>query len=110
MRTIRILSESASVGKRLRDILYQDGFSDIALSDLRVSQLSCRNDILIIYAKTNITGLMQSLSDFGGSAILLLNPDSYAMHLDRARYIGIELLLMPVAPFMLLDAVRKVIS
>ena len=110
MNRIQILSESASVGMRLRDILYQDGFSDITLADLTALQDIPQNAVTIIYAKSNISALMQNLSDCGGSIILLLNPDCYAMQLDRARHMGITLLLMPVAPYMLLDAVRNAIS
>ena len=110
MNRIQILSESATVGMRLRDILYQDGFSDISLADLTALQDIRQNAVTIIYAKSNISALMQSLSDCGGSIILLLNPDCYAMQLDRARHMGITLLLMPVAPYMLLDAVRSAIS
>lgn len=110
MKTIRILSESAAIGTRLRDILYQDGYSDITLSDLSAVPEYRKDAVTIIYAKSNITAWMQSLSDCGCSAILLLNPDCYAMHLDRARHIGITLLLMPVAPYVLLDAVRNAIS
>ena len=110
MKTIRILSESAAVGTRLRDILYQEGYSDITLSDLSAVPEYRKDADTIIYAKSNITAWMQSLSDCGCSATLLLNPDCYAMHLDRARHIGITLLLMPVAPYVLLDAVRNAIS
>ncbi len=110
MKTIHIFSESAAVGMRLRDILYQDGFSDIAMSDLSALPETRSDAITIIYAKSNIPGLMQHLSGCGGSVILLLNPDCYAMQLDRARHIGITLLLMPVAPFVLLDAVQNAIS
>ena len=110
MNTIRILSESAAVGTRLRDILYQEGFADITLSDLSALREKRQNDILIIYAKSSVSGLIQSLSGSDCRIILLLNPDCYAMYLDRARYIGITPLLMPVAPFMLLDAVRNAIS
>ena len=53
---------------------------------------------------------MQSLANCGCKVLLLLNPDCYAMYLDRARHMGITLLLMPVAPYMLLDAVRNAIS
>lgn len=110
MNTIQILSESAAVGKRLRDILYQDGFSDITLSDLSAVPEYRRDAVTVIYAKSNISALMQNLSADSGKIILLLNPDCYAMHLDRARHIGVTLLLMPVAPYVLLDAVRNAIS
>ena len=109
MKTIHIVSESAAVGKRLRDILYQEGFSDITFSDLAALPEIPQNAVTVIYAKSNIPGLMQSLSECGGNIILLLNPDCYAMHIDRARHIGITLLLMPVVPYMLLDAVRNAI-
>ena len=107
---IQIFSDSGAVGMRMRDILYQDGFSDIRVSDLSAIPEHPQDYILIIYAKSNISGLMQTLSEAGGKVILLLNPDCYAMYLDRARHCGITLLLMPVAPFMLLDAVRSAIS
>ena len=110
MKTIQVLSESAAVGKRIRDILYQDGYSDITLSDLTGLSEIPQDSVAVIYAKSNISGLMQSLSEYGGSIILLLNPDCYAIHIDRARHIGITLLLMPVVPYMLLDAVRNAIS
>ena len=109
-KVIHILSESAAVGTRLRDILYQDGFSDIVLSDLSAMPQSLPDGFLIIYAKTRVSDLMQELASCGRTVILLVNPDCYAIFLDRARYLGITLLLMPVAPFVLLDAVRQVIS
>ena len=111
MKTIHIFSESAAVGKRLRDILYQDGFTEILLSDFSSARPDSReSEILIIYAKTRIPDVMQSLANCGCKVLLLLNPDCYAMYLDRARHMGITLLLMPVAPYMLLDAVRNAIS
>ena len=110
MKTIRIVSESAAVGKRLRDILYQDGYPEITLSDISAMPESRQDDILIIYAKTHISDLMQQTAACSGRVLLLLNPDCYAMFLERARYAGITPLLMPVAPFVLLDAVRRAIS
>lgn len=109
MKKIHILSESAAIGMRLKDILYQDGFPDITLSGLSALPEIRQNAVTIIYAKTNISGLMQSLSGCCSSIILLLNPDCYAMQLERARHIGITLLLMPVAPYVLLDTVRKTV-
>ena len=110
MKAIHILSESAAVGARLRDIFYQDGFADVTLSGLGAYRECRQDEILVVYAKTNISGLMQRLSGAGGRVILLLNPDCYAMYLDRARHCGFKLLLMPAAPFVLLDAVREAIS
>ena len=110
MKTIHILSESAAVGTRLRDILYQDGFAEIQLSDLSAKPDQSENEILIIYAKSRISDVMANLADSGCKVLLLLNPDCYAMHLDRARHLGITLLLMPVTPYILLDAVREAIS
>ncbi|MBP0971066.1 MAG: hypothetical protein J5753_03395 [Oscillospiraceae bacterium] len=109
MKPIQILSESAAVGTRLKDILYQDGFADIRLSDLSAIPDMLPDAVLIVYAKSNISGLMHQLSPRGGSIILLLNPDCYALYLDRARHCGITLLLMPVAPFTLLEAVEKAV-
>ncbi|MCQ2408456.1 MAG: hypothetical protein MJ065_08030 [Oscillospiraceae bacterium] len=105
MKTIRILSESAALGKRLRDILYQAGYTDIVISDLSAKPLSPLNEILIIYAKAHIPGVIQAAADCRAQTILLLNPDCYAMYLERARHAGITPLLMPVAPEMLLDTV-----
>jgi hypothetical protein len=110
MKTIHILSESAAVGARLRDILYQDGFPEIRLSDLSALPREQEDSFLIIYAKTHVSDLMQTLADCGCPVLLLVNPDWYARCLDPARHLGITLLLMPVAPFVLLDAVRQVIS
>ena len=110
MKTIRILTESAAVGTRLRDILYQDGFADIAISDLSALMEQRQDEVLIIYAKSRISELIQNSAECGCPVILLLNPDCYAMHLDRARHFGITLLLMPVTPFALLDAVQNAIS
>ncbi len=107
MKKIRILSESAALGKRLRDILYQAGYADIAVSDLSASRGIQHDGILIIYAKSNIPCIMQTAVSCDAAVILLLNPDCYARYLDRARYAGIKLLLMPVAPFALLDAVQE---
>lgn len=104
MKTIRIFSESAELGKRLRDILYQAGHTEFSVSGLAAAPQS---DILIIYAKSHIPDIIQYASDCEAAVILLLNPDCYAMYLDRARYAGICLLLMPVAPDTLLDAVSN---
>ncbi len=109
MNTIHILSESAAVGTRLRDILYQDGFADIAVSDVSRIAAERQDGILIIYAKSRISDLMQSSANCGCPVILLLNPDCYARYLDRARHFGITLLLMPVVPYMLLDAVQNAV-
>ena len=107
MKKIRILSESAATGKRLRDILYQAGYPDIALSEPSAILRCPQSDLLIIYAKSRIPDIMQAAACHA-QTILLLNPDCYAMHLlDRARYAGITLLLMPVAPDTLLDAVQN---
>ena len=105
MKKIRILSESAATGKRLRDILYQAGYPDIALSEPSAMLRSPQSDLLIIYAKSRIPDIMQAAACHA-QTILLLNPDCYAMHLDRARHAGIKLLLMPVTPEKLLDAVQ----
>ena len=110
METIRILSESAATGMRLRDILYQAGYAEITCSVLTAVPDSEPADIFVIYAKTHISDVMQFASDCNAAIILLLNPDCYARHLDRARHIGIKLLLMPVSPEMLLDAVRDAIA
>ena len=103
MKTIRIISESAELGKRLRDILYQAGYAEISVSGLTAAPQS---DILIIYAKSRIPDIIRAAAECHAQTILLLNPDCYAMYLDRARYAGITLLLMPVAPDTLLDAVQ----
>ena len=108
MKTIHILSETAAVGMRLRDILYQAGYADITVSDLSAFPAEQRDDILIIYAKSRISDIMRNAGENGSSVILLLNPDSFALYRDRARHIGIMLLLMPVAPYMLLDAVQQI--
>lgn len=105
MKKIRIISESAALGTRLRDILYQAGYAELFLSDLSAIAESLPDEIHIIYAKSRISDIMQSAAESGAQIILLLNPDCYAMHLDRARHAGIRLLLMPVAPDQLLDAV-----
>ena len=105
MKKIRILSESAATGKRLRDILYQAGYPDIALSEPSAILRCPQSDLLIIYAKSHIPDIMQAAACHA-QTILLLNPDCYAMHLDRARHAGIKLLLMPVTPEKLLDAVQ----
>ena len=110
MKMIQIFSDSGAVGMRMRDILYEDGFADITVSAVSAMPEHPRDHILIIYANSNLAGLMQNLSGCGCRVILLLNPDCYAMYLDRARHCGFTLLLMPVAPFMLLDAVRSAIS
>ena len=110
MKTIRILSGSAALGKRLHDILYQAGYADITVSDLSAMQGDPQDGILIIYAKSNIPCIMQWAGHCGCRVILLLNPDTYAMYLDRARHAGITLLLMPVAPYILLDAVQDALA
>ena len=107
MTTIHILSESAAIGRRLRDILFQAGYADITVSDLPAIPAEPQDTLLIIYAKSRIPGIMQSAADSGCPVILLLNPDSYALFRERAGHTGITLLLMPVAPFMLLDAVQE---
>lgn len=107
MKSIRIISESATTGKRLRDILYQDGYSDIVLSDLSAVPSEMQDMILIIYVKSHISEVFQKVSHLGDPVILLLNPDSYAMYLDRARHAGITLLLMPAPPYLLLEAVQN---
>ena len=110
MKKIHILSESAAIGSRLRDILYQAGYGDIVLSDLTAIPAEQTDEIIIVYAKSRIFDVIQSVESCGCPAILLLNPDCYAMYIDRARHADITLLLMPVAPFALLDAVQGVIS
>lgn len=107
MKTIRILSESAAVGKRLRDILYQAGFSDVALSGTAELPQTLPDGIAVIYVKSRISDTIRAASGFGCPVVLLLNPDCYAMYIDRARHAGITLLLMPIAPYMLLDAVKN---
>ena len=110
METIRIYSESAATGKRLRDILYQAGYAEITAADLSAVQNHSGGGILIIYAKSNISDIFRMTEDCGCPVILLLNPDCYARYLDRARHAGITLLLMPVAPFLLVEAVQSAIS
>ena len=110
METIRIYSESAATGKRLRDILYQAGYAEITAADLSAMQNHSGGGILIIYAKSNISDIFRMTEDCGCPVILLLNPDCYARYLDRARHAGIRLLLMPVAPFLLVEAVQSAIS
>ena len=108
MTAIHIFSESAAIGRRLRDILYQAGYADITVSDLSVLSAQRQHEAIIIYAKTRIPEIMQNAADSGCPVILLLNPDCYAMYRDRARHAGIALLLMPVAPYMLLDTVQEI--
>ena len=110
METIRIYSESAATGKRLRDILYQAGYAEITAADLSAMQNHSGGGIMIIYAKSNISDIFRMTEDCGCPVILLLNPDCYARYLDRARHAGIRLLLMPAAPFLLVEAVQSAIS
>ncbi len=110
MKPIRILSESAATGMRLRDILYQAGYTEIALSALSAIPDCRQNELRIIYAKSRIPDIIRAAAECHAQTILLLNPDCYAMYLDRARYAGITLLLMPVAPEMLLDTVQNAIT
>lgn len=105
MIRIHIISESAAVGNRLRDILFQAGYTESTVSGLSAATSERLNGILIIYAKSRIADIMQIAAACEAQVILLLNPDRYARYLDRARHIGIKLLLMPVAPDTLLDAV-----
>lgn len=107
MIKIRIHSESSSVGIRLRDILYQAGFSDIRLSMLTVLPEIAPDCLTILYAKQHIPDIIRQTEQDRNPVILLLNPDQYALHLDRARHAGIRLLLMPVDPFTLLEAVQE---
>lgn len=107
MKTIRILSESAATGMRLRDILYQAGYAEITYSVLNAIPDKSTADIFIIYAKSRISDILQTAADCDAQMILLLSPDCYARYLDRARHAGIKLLLMPVAPDTLLEAVRN---
>lgn len=107
MKTIHILSESAAVGTRLRNILYQAGYADILLSDLSAMPEERQDSLLMIYAKTRISAVMQNAADSGCPVVMLLNPDCYAMYLERARHLGITLLLMPAPPYALLDAVQE---
>lgn len=110
MKPIRIFSESAALGSRLRDILYQAGYANIVLSEPSAMPHSPENEILIIYAKSRIPDIIRAAAECHAQTILLLNPDCYAMYLDRARYAGITLLLMPVAPDTLLDSVRDFLA
>ena len=107
MKTIRILSENAALGKRLYDTLYPAGYADLIVSDLSVIPSATQGDVLILYAKTHIAELIRQTQISGAQVILLLNPDSYARYLDTARHAGVRLLLMPVTPDALLDAVRE---
>jgi hypothetical protein len=110
MKPIRILSESAATGMRLRDILYQAGYTEIALSALSAIPDCRQNELRIIYAKSRIPDIIRAAAECHAQTILLLNPDCYAMYLDRARYAGITLLLMPVAPDTLLDSVQDFLA
>ena len=107
MKNIHIFSESAAIGRRLRDILYQAGYAEIAVSDLSAISAERQDEIIIIYAKSRIPEIIRNAADSGCQTVLLLNPDCYALHLERARHAGIRLLLMPVVPYLLLDAVRE---
>ncbi|MBR6419085.1 MAG: hypothetical protein IKS42_02005 [Oscillospiraceae bacterium] len=107
MNMIRILSENAALGKRLYEILYPAGFADLSVSDLSAMPLAKPGEIRILYAKNHITDLFRQAETSGAQVILLLNPDCYARYLDTARHAGVRLLLMPVTPDALLDAVRE---
>ncbi|MBQ5335428.1 MAG: hypothetical protein J6Z45_05730 [Oscillospiraceae bacterium] len=109
MKTIRILSESSSVGVRLRDILYQAGYPDIRLSVLTGLPPEFRDGLTILYARQHITDIIRQAEQSRRPVILLLNPDQYALQLDRARHAGIRLLLMPVDPFTLLESVQEAV-
>ena len=107
MKQIQIRTESSAVGIRLRDILYQAGFSDIRLSvqtDLLPDMPDC---LTILYAKRHIPDIIRLAAQSSHPVILLLNPDQYALQLDRARHAGVRLLLMPVDPFTLIEAVQE---
>ena len=86
------------------------GYADILLSDLSAIPEERQDSILMIYAKTRISTVMQNAADSGCPVVMLLNPDCYAMYLDRARHLGITLLLMPAPPYALLDAVQEASS
>ena len=84
MKTIRILSESAELGKRLRDILYQAGHAEISVSGLTAAPQS---DILIIYAKSRIPDIIQYASDCNAAVILLLAFRSPAIDTGRVQVV-----------------------
>ena len=107
MNQIYILSESAGVGNRLHEIIYQAGYADTFVPNLEAFPELRQNGILIIYAKSHISDMIQNAVNTNYRVILLLNPDFYALYLDRARHAGIKLLLMPVAPYVLLDAIKE---
>ncbi|MBR3267789.1 MAG: hypothetical protein IKI58_03525 [Oscillospiraceae bacterium] len=107
MKTIRIQSESSAVGIRLRDILYQAGYPNIRLSVPTEPLLIMPDALMILYAKRHIPEILRQAEQSGSPFILLLNADQYALHLDRARHAGIRLLLMPVDPYTLLEAVQE---
>ena len=108
MTTIHILSESAAIGRRLRDILYQAGYADITVSDPSALSAERQNELIILYAKSRISEIIQIAASSDCPVILLLNPDCYAMFRDRARHAGITLLLMPVPPYILLNTVQEI--
>ncbi len=107
MNQIFIISESPAVGKHLRELLYQAGYPDTTVSNWAALPETAQNNLLIVYAKTRISDIILNAADSSFRVILLLNPDCYARYLDRARHAGIRLLLMPVSPCMLLDAVQE---
>ena len=90
--------------------LYSEGYTEIALSALSALPDCRQNELRIIYAKSRIPDIIRAAAECHAQTILLLNPDCYAMYLDRARYAGITLLLMPVVPEMLLDTVQNAIT
>lgn len=108
MANIRLLTASRAVGDRLYAILYQAGFSGI--SQIKSLQEYAPDDILIVYHRTRISEVIQRLSDTPDAqyrVIVLLDPDQFAMYADRARHLGLTVLLMPAAPYLLLESVQE---
>ena len=109
MSDIQLYIASRTVCERLYAILYQAGFSGIStISSLREYALE---NTLIVYQRDRIPEMLRRMSDFAGNTlrrmIMLMDPDQYALYLDRARQLGITLLLMPVSPYMLLEALQE---
>ena len=109
MVDIQLLTASRAVGDRLYAILYQAGFP--CISQIRTLNDYISGSMLIVYHRNVIPELLHLLSHHNAEPdsriMMLLDPDQYAMYIDRVRHLGIKALLMPAAPFAFVECVQE---
>ena len=107
--TVWVITPFFETGRRLCRMLRDGGTADIRTQS-RLPQTASPGDLLLIYSREQITALIRQAGALaqqcGCQAVLLLDADQYARHLDAARANGIGLQLMPVSYQTLLDMLQ----